>query len=135
MLLAQALAGVTPRDQDGQLVLPLLGIQADIFGLLLRGTATAADSTAVLLCLRSKKNKQTNCIHSAIPAAKGKHRPLNRLGRLRQGLFCLTGMKLGPDPRFNGKTSLGCQKRSKESKQSKDIRILQIHLMFAASAS
>lgn len=60
MLLAQALAGVTPRDQDGQLVLPLLGVQADIFGLLLRGIATAADSTAVLLCLQSKKiNKQT----------------------------------------------------------------------------
>lgn len=55
MLLAQALAGVTPRDEDGQLVLPLLGIQADIFGLLLRGITTAADSTAVLLCLRSKK--------------------------------------------------------------------------------
>lgn len=60
VLLAQALAGVTPRDQDSQFVLPLLGIQADIFGLLLRGIATAADSTAVLLCLRSKKiNKQT----------------------------------------------------------------------------
>ena len=61
MLLAQALAGVTPRDQDGQLVLALLRIQADILGLLLRGiAATAAAFTAVLLCLRSKKiNKQT----------------------------------------------------------------------------
>ena len=62
VLLAQTLAGVTPRDQDSQLVLPLLGIQADIFGLLLRGTATAADSTAVLLCLRSKQ--QTNKLYS-----------------------------------------------------------------------
>lgn len=76
VLLSQALAGVTPRDQDSQFVLPLLGIQADIFGLLLRGIATAANSTAVLLCLRSKKKKpkkQTNRIHSAIPAAKRKH--------------------------------------------------------------
>lgn len=56
MLLAQALAGVTAGDQDCQPVLPFLGIQADIFGLLLTGIVAAADSSVVLLCLR-RKNK------------------------------------------------------------------------------
>lgn len=58
VLLAQALAGMTSRDEDSQLVLPLLGVQADILGLLLRGAARAADSTAALLCLKSKKRHQ-----------------------------------------------------------------------------
>lgn len=57
MLLAQALAGVTAGDQDGQPVLPFLGIQADIFGLFLTGIVAAADSGAVLLCLRSKNKR------------------------------------------------------------------------------
>lgn len=55
MFLAQALAGMTARDQDSQPVLPFFGVQADIFGLSLTGIAAAC--SAVLLCLRRKIKK------------------------------------------------------------------------------
>lgn len=105
VLLAQALAGVTSRDEDSQLVLPLLGVQADILGLLLRGTACAADSTAALLCLRNKT--YTNCTGRVLLAAKRGQRPWTWLGRRRQAILCVIGMKLGADPRRNKKTSSG----------------------------
>lgn len=60
------------RDEHGQPVLPLPGVQADVLGLLLGGNATAADCAAALLGLgrRKQTNKQTDCALSAALAAE-----------------------------------------------------------------
>lgn len=75
VLLAQALAGVAAWNEHSQPVLPLPCVQADIFGLLLGGNATAAGCAAALLGLGRNKqtNKQTNCALGAALAAESKH--------------------------------------------------------------
>lgn len=108
VLLSQALAGVTPRDQDSQFVLPLLGIQADIFGLLLRGIATAANSTAVLLCLRSKKKtKKTNKPYSQCnTGSKEKALTLEQAGETQTSIILPNWNKTWTRPQIQRKDKL-----------------------------
>lgn len=59
MLLAKALAGMAPRNEDSKLILTLFGVQVDIFGLFLGRTAAVVTTTDDLLCLICKHQATT----------------------------------------------------------------------------